>query len=111
MALRPGETDSSRGVLKMIKKRVVSWMLMASSLALLAACGGEPKTTEVIASHEQGDLALLIEREQGAGPYVESTEERFKLVASGEVFKSVRWNATAGTLVPDADRVAWTLPG
>ncbi|WP_224367559.1 hypothetical protein [Hyalangium versicolor] len=95
----------------MIKQRVVSWLLMASSLALFAACEEEPKAPEVIASHGPGDLALLIEREHGAGPYVESTEERFKVVASGEVFKSVRWNANAGTLVPDADQVAWTLPG
>ncbi|WP_224367560.1 hypothetical protein [Hyalangium versicolor] len=95
----------------MTVKKVVSWMLMLSGLALFAACEGEPKAPEVIASHEPGDLALFVERASGSGPYVESTTERFRLVASGEPFKSVRWSANAGTLVPDADQVTWTLPG
>ena len=94
----------------MLKKRVVSWILMLSGLTLLAACGSEPKPAEVITSHGPGDVVLLIEREGGAGPYVESTAERFKIVASGEVLSAVRWSANAGALEPDAERVTWRLP-
>lgn len=94
----------------MLKKQSVSWMWVMSGLALLAACAPEPKPVEVIPSPGKGDLVLLIEREARTGPYVESTAERFRIVASGEVFKAVRWSANSGSLEPDAERVTWTLP-
>ena len=94
----------------MMRKRWVSRILMFGGLTLLAACGREPRPVEVIQARGPGDVALLIEREDGAGPYVESTAERFRVVASGEALKSVRWSANAGTLAPSAERVTWTLP-
>ncbi|RKH47436.1 hypothetical protein [Corallococcus sicarius] len=65
---------------------------------------------EVITSPGSGDVVLLLEREVGAGLYLASTAERFKLVASGELLKAVRWSANAGSLQPDAEQVTWTLP-
>ncbi|MCY1044934.1 hypothetical protein OV208_26695 [Corallococcus sp. bb12-1] len=94
----------------MLKKRFLPWMLMLSGLPLLSACDREPRPVEVIASHGPGELALLIEREGGAGPYVGGTPERFRIVASGEAFKSVRWSTTAGVIESDAEHVTWTLP-
>lgn len=91
-------------------QQVASWILVAGGLALFAACTGEPKPTERITARGPGDVVLLIEREGGAGPYVESTAERFKVVASGESLKSVRWSANAGQLEADAEHVTWTLP-
>lgn len=46
----------------------------------------------------------------GEGPYVEGTQERFKVTASGEDFKTVRWSTNAGVLVANGERVEWTLP-
>ncbi|RKH19838.1 hypothetical protein D7X74_05805 [Corallococcus sp. CA047B] len=94
----------------MLKKRFLPWMLMLSGLPLLSACDREPRPVEVIASHGPGELALLIEREGGAGPYVEGTPERFRIVASGEAFKSVRWSTNAGVIASDVEQVTWTLP-
>ncbi|RKG77835.1 hypothetical protein [Corallococcus terminator] len=94
----------------MLKKRSFPWMLLLSGLPLLSACDREPRPVEVIASHGPGELALLIEREGGAGPYVEGTPERFRIVASGEAFKSVRWSTNAGVLASDVEQVTWTLP-
>lgn len=93
----------------MRKKKFATWMMLGG-LALLPACGSEPKPVEVITSPGAGNVVLLLEREVGAGPYLGSTEERFKLVASGEVLKAVRWSANAGSLQPDAEQVTWTLP-
>ncbi|NOK34760.1 hypothetical protein HMI49_16295 [Corallococcus exercitus] len=94
----------------MVRKRLIAWGLMLSGLTLLPACGREPKPPEVIRSQGPGDLVLLIEREDGAGPYVESTVERFRVTTSGETLKSVRWSANAGALEPAADQVSWKLP-
>ncbi|RYZ43585.1 MAG: hypothetical protein EOO71_02830 [Myxococcaceae bacterium] len=85
-------------------------MLMLSGLTMLSACDREPRPAEVIDSHGPGAVALLIEREGGAGPYVEGTPEHFRIVASGESFKSVRWSTNAGALESDAEQVTWTLP-
>ncbi|NOK16683.1 hypothetical protein [Corallococcus carmarthensis] len=94
----------------MVWKKWTSRILMVGGLSLLAACGSESRPAEVIHSQAAGDVALLIEREDGAGPYVESTAERFRVVASGEAIKSVRWSANAGAVEPAAERVTWTLP-
>ncbi|MCY1033346.1 hypothetical protein OV207_17970 [Corallococcus sp. BB11-1] len=94
----------------MLKTRLFPGVLMWSGLSLFAACAPEPRPVEVISSHRPGDVALLIEREGGAGPYVEGTPERFRIVASGEAFKSVRWSTDAGVLASDVDQVTWTLP-
>ena len=93
-----------------MRKKWVPRILMLGGLTLLAGCGREPRPVEVIPSRGADAVALLIEREDGAGPYVESTAERFRVVASGEVIKSVRWSANAGTLEPSQERVTWTLP-
>ncbi|CAM3308215.1 hypothetical protein G4177_08360 [Corallococcus sp. ZKHCc1 1396] len=94
----------------MLKTRLFPGVLMWSGLSLFAACAPEPRPVEVISSHRPGDVALLIEREGGAGPYVEGTPERFRIVASGEAFKSVRWSTDAGVLASDVEQVTWTLP-
>jgi|GEM_PF-2261068 len=95
----------------MLKKVVVSWCLLVSGVSLLAACDGAQKKAEVIDSHgPPGTVVLLIEREGGEGPYVEGTQERFKVTASGESFKAVRWSANAGAVAAEAERVTWTLP-
>ncbi|WP_205525588.1 hypothetical protein [Pyxidicoccus trucidator] len=94
----------------MLQKKYFPWTLILTGLTLLTACDREPRLVEVISSHGPGDLMLLIEREGGAGPYVESTQEQFRIVASGEAFKSVRWSTNAGALESDAEHVTWTLP-
>lgn len=94
----------------MLKKLCVSWMLVASGVLPLVACEGGPKGKEVIDSRGAGDVALLIEREGREGPYVMGRKERFKIVAAGESFRSVRWSATAGAIEADAEYVEWTLP-
>ncbi|RKH67340.1 hypothetical protein [Corallococcus aberystwythensis] len=94
----------------MARKKWVSRILMLGSLTLLAGCGREPRPPEVIQSPGPANVALLIEREDGAGPYVESTAERFRVVASGEAIKSVRWSANAGVVEPSDEHVTWTLP-
>ncbi|NTX35988.1 hypothetical protein HUA78_16195 [Myxococcus sp. CA033] len=94
----------------MLKKMVVSWILLVGSTTLFAACDSEQKKAEVIDSHGTGTVVLLIERETGEGPYVEGTQERFKVTAAGEVFKAVRWSANAGVVAAEAERVTWTLP-
>ncbi|MCP3098791.1 hypothetical protein LZ198_07875 [Myxococcus sp. K15C18031901] len=94
----------------MSKKRMVSWALLLGSLVLVPACDEAPRSAEVIDSHVGGEVALLIEREGGSGPYVEGTVETFRLAVAGERFKSVRWSTDAGAVEPDADRVAWRLP-
>ncbi|MHA7628895.1 hypothetical protein [Corallococcus sp. M7] len=93
-----------------MRKMWVPRLLMLGGLTLLAGCGREPRPVEVIQSRGAADVALLIEREDGAGPYVESTAERFRVVASGETIKSVRWSADAGAIEPSQERVTWTLP-
>lgn len=94
-----------------MKKWAVAGMLMCGSVTLSAGCGSETRPVEVISSHVPGEVALLIEREGGSGPYVESAAEHFRLVVpSGEVLKAVRWSANAGALQPDSERVTWTLP-
>ncbi|CAM3965071.1 hypothetical protein COEX109129_01745 [Corallococcus exiguus] len=93
-----------------MRKMWAPGILMLGGLTLLAGCGREPRPVEVIQSRGTESVALLIEREDGAGPYVESTAERFRVVASGEVIKSVRWSADAGTIEPSQERVTWTLP-
>lgn len=96
------------GVLVDVKKGIVAGVLLACSL--LAGCDSEPERVEVIDSHGPGTTALLIERAGREGPYVGGTTEHFKVTASGEVFKSVRWSATAGALETDGEQVSWTLP-
>ncbi|MFP2956282.1 hypothetical protein ACLEPN_00230 [Myxococcus sp. 1LA] len=94
-----------------MKMKACSWMLVWGCVTLSGACGDAPRPPEVIDAHVPGEVALLIEREGGSGPYVASAAEHFRLVVpSGEVFKSVRWSANAGALAPDAERVTWTLP-
>lgn len=94
-----------------MKKWAVTGMLMCGSVTLSAGCGSETRPAEIISSHVPGEVALLIEREGGSGPYIESAAEHFRLVVpSGEVFKTVRWSANAGAVNPDAERVTWTLP-
>ncbi|WP_147443280.1 hypothetical protein [Corallococcus sp. AB011P] len=93
-----------------MRKMWVPRVLMLGGLTLLAGCGREPRPVEVIQSRGAEGVALLIEREDGAGPYVESTAERFRVVASGETIKSVRWSANAGVVAPSNERVTWTLP-
>ncbi|TSC23553.1 hypothetical protein [Corallococcus sp. Z5C101001] len=95
----------------MLKKGIVSGMLLLGGFTMLAGCDSESKAPEVISSHEKGNASLLIERVGGTGPYVGRAEERFRVVASDEAFKSVRWSASSGTLTPDSDAVTWTLPG
>ncbi|WP_224368119.1 hypothetical protein [Hyalangium versicolor] len=91
-------------------RNAVSRTLLLGALSLLAACGGEAGPTQVIASHEPGALALLIEREGSNGLFVGGAAERFKVTAADEVFTSVRWSATRGAIEPDAEQVTWTLP-
>ncbi|MCP3061196.1 hypothetical protein LXT21_20655 [Myxococcus sp. K38C18041901] len=87
-------------------------MLVVGAVSLFTACAGETGDvpTQVIPSRTDNTLALLIEREGGQGGFVEGAAERFKVSASGEVFKSVRWSATSGALEPAAERVTWKLP-
>ncbi|QSQ15458.1 hypothetical protein [Myxococcus landrumensis] len=75
-----------------------------------AGCAGESKPTEVLRPNVPGAVVLLVEREGGEGPYVEGSKERFKVTASGEDFKTVRWSSNAGALEANAERVEWTLP-
>lgn len=98
----------------MLHKTGLPTILIWSGLCLLMACDSTPRATEVIDSHGPEDgsaaLVLLIERAGGEGPYVEGATEQFRVVASDESFKSVRWSVSDGAVTPDAERVSWTLP-
>ncbi|MBZ4401195.1 MULTISPECIES: hypothetical protein [unclassified Myxococcus] len=94
------------------RNNIMKRLLVAGAVSLFTACAGEPgdAPTQVIPSRTDNTLALLIEREGGQGGFVEGAAERFKVSASGEVFRSVSWSATSGVLEPDSERVTWKLP-
>ncbi|WP_338866158.1 hypothetical protein [Myxococcus stipitatus] len=94
----------------MLKKFLVTCISVSCASMLISGCAGESKPAEVLRPNVPGSVVLLVEREGGEGPYVEGAKERFKVTASGEGFKSVRWSSNAGALEADAERVEWTLP-
>ncbi|AGC45617.1 hypothetical protein MYSTI_04319 [Myxococcus stipitatus DSM 14675] len=94
----------------MLKKFLVTCISVSCASMLAAGCAGESKPTEIIRPNVPGSVVLLVEREGGEGPYVEGSKERFKVTASGEAFKTVRWSSNAGAIEANAERVEWTLP-